>query len=76
MEDQLVKKLILFMDNSKNKLKSTQFSIKMKWLMFWELLEVKDSKESLKDGELSIFKKNHIEVIEKLVVSDHGIQQE
>jgi len=41
--------------------------------MFWESLKVKDSKESSKDSELNIYKRNLIEVIEKLDVLEHGI---
>lgn len=44
--------------------------------MFWELPRVKDSKESSKDSELNIFKRNHIEVTEKLDVSELGILPE
>jgi len=34
--------------------------------------KVKDSKVLLKDGESNTYKRNHTEVIEKLVVLDHG----
>jgi hypothetical protein len=58
---------------SKKKSELTLFSNKMKCLMFWESPKVKDSKVLSKDLELNISKRNHIEVIEKLVVSEPGI---
>ena len=61
---------------SKKKLKLIQFSVKMKWLMLLELPRVKDSKVLSNVGELNTYKKNLIEVIEKLVVLVPGIQQE
>jgi len=40
--------------------------------MFWELPKVKDSKESSKDSELNIYKRNHTEVTEKSDVLELG----
>jgi len=40
--------------------------------MFWESPEVKDSKVSSKDLELNIYKRNLIEVTEKLDVLELG----
>jgi hypothetical protein len=41
--------------------------------MLLELLKVKDSPVLLKDLELNIYKKNHIEVTEKSDVLEDGI---
>ena len=75
-EDLSPKRLTSSMETLKNKLKLIQSSIKMKWSMFWESPKVRDSKESLRDGVLNIFKRSPTEGIEKSVVSDHGIQPE
>jgi len=48
----------------------------MKILMFLELLKVKDLPESSKDSELNIYKRNPIEVTEKLDVLELGILPE
>jgi len=61
----LNKKLISLSIFSKKKSELTPFSNKMKWLMFWESLKVKDSKVLSKDLELNIYKRNHTEVTEK-----------
>lgn len=75
-EEPLLKKLISLSIFSKKKSELTQSSNKMKWLMFWELPKVKDSKVSSKDSELNIYKRNLTEVTEKLVVLEHGTHLE
>jgi len=72
-EEALLIKLTSPSTYSKKKSELTLFSNKTKCSMFWELPKVKDSKVSWKDSELDIFKRNHIEVTEKLVVSELGI---
>lgn len=76
MEDLPPIKLILLMVFSKKKSELIPSLNKMKWLMFWELPKVKDSKESSKDLELNIYKRNLIEGIEKLDVLEHGTHLE
>jgi len=49
---------------------------KIKWLMLLELLKVRELPDLLRDGELDIYKKNLIEVLEKLDVLELGIHQE
>lgn len=44
--------------------------------MLLELLKVRELPELLRDGELDIYKKNLIEVLEKLDVLELGIHQE
>jgi hypothetical protein len=63
-------------DFSKKKLELTQLFNKIKWLIFWELLKEKVSKVSSKDLVLNIYKRNLIEVTEKLDVSEHGTHLE
>lgn len=70
------KKLISLSIFLKKKSELTQFSNKMKWLMFWESPKVKDSKVSLKDLELNIYKRNLTEVTEKSDVLEHGTHLE
>jgi len=76
MEEPPPKKLTLPTTFSKKKLELTLFSNKTKIVMFWELPKVKDSKESSKDSESNIYKRNHIEVTEKSDVSEPGIHPE
>jgi len=75
-EEPLLKKLTLPTNFSNKKLELTLFSNKTKIVMFWELPKVKDSKESSKDLELNIYKRNLIEGIEKLDVLEHGTHLE
>jgi hypothetical protein len=76
MEEPLPKKLTSPTIFSKKKLELTLFSNKTKIVMFWELPKVKDSKESSKDSELNIYKRNLIEVTEKSDVLELGIHPE
>jgi hypothetical protein len=76
MEDLPLIKLILLMVFSKKKSELILSLNKMKWLMFWELPKVKDSKVLSKDLELNIYKRNLTEGIEKLDVLEHGTHLE
>jgi len=64
--------LISLSDFSKKKSELIASSNKTKTSMFSELPRVKDSKESLKDSELNTYKRNPIEVTERLDVLELG----
>lgn len=76
MEEVLKTKLTLLINSLKKKLLLIKSSKTLKPSMFWEPLKVKDFVESSKDSVVRNYQENHIEVLERSDVLDHGIHQE